>query len=145
MHETDPKSTTMKGLQLTQNRLLQVLNNSKTKDIIPTSTLLKKFDLLSVNQLAGQIKLIETWKAVHIEGYAIELDPYNKDRPNNTHELRTQTNRVFNDSAKLKIASQSFNIDAAKLWNRAPKSVTEAASLQVTKTAIRTLVLSVPI
>ena len=145
MHETDPKSTTMKGLQLTQNRLLRVLNNSKTKDRIPTSTLLKKFDLLSVNQLAGQIKLIETWKAVHIEGYAIELDPYNKDRPNNTHELRTQTNRVFNDSAKLKIASQSFNIDAAKLWNRAPKSVTEAASLQVAKTAIRTLVLSFPI
>ena len=105
----------MKGLQLTQNRLLRVLNNSKTQDKIATKTLLSKFNLLSVNQLAGQIKLLETWKAVHVKGYAIELDPYNKDRPNNTHELRTQTNRVFNDSAKLKIASHSFSIDAAKL------------------------------
>ena len=145
MHETEPKSTSMKGLQLTQNRLLRVLNNSRIKDKIATKTMLTKFDLLSVNQLAGQIKLMEAWKTVHVAGYAIELDPYNKDRPNNTHDLRTQTNRVFNDSAKLKIASHSFNIDAAKLWNQAPKSVTEAATLLAAKTAIRIHVLTFPI
>ena len=60
----DPKPTHMKELQLTQNRLLRALNNSKIKD---------KFNLLSVNQLAARIKLLEVWKAVHVEGYAIVL------------------------------------------------------------------------
>ena len=37
--------------------------------------------MTSVNQLAAQIKLIEAWKSVHQEGYAITLDPCNKERP----------------------------------------------------------------
>ena len=52
--------------------------------------MLEKFELLSVNQLAAQIKLTEAWKSVYLKGYAIVLDLYNKERPSNTHELRIQ-------------------------------------------------------
>ena len=102
--ESDPKPACMKALQVTQNRLLRALNNSRIKDRVNTSTMLKKFDLLSVNQLTAQIKLLEVWKATHVKDYPIELEPYNKIRPLNSHNLRTQSDRVFNDSAKLKIA-----------------------------------------
>ena len=137
--------TYMKELQLTQNRLLRALNNSRIKDKICTKFLLDKFELLSVNKLAAQIKLTEAWKSVHLEGYAIVLEPYNKDRPLNNHELRIQSNRVFNDSAKSKMASQSFNVDAAKLWNLAPTSVTNATTLIIAKRAINLLVKSFPV
>ena len=122
-----------------------MLNNTQIKDKVSTKEMLDKFELLSVNQLAAQIKLLEAWKSVHIPGYAIVLEPYSKERPNNTHDLRNQTKRVFNDSAKLKIAAQSFSVDAAKLWNQAPEEVTKAASIQIAKRAIRILVKTFPI
>ena len=74
-NEEDPKPVYMKELQLTQNRLLRALNNSKIKDRISTKSMLDKFDLLSVNQLAAQIKLIEAWKSVYLEGYTIVMEP----------------------------------------------------------------------
>ena len=107
--------------------------------------MLEKFDLLSVNQLAAQIKLLEVWKAVHIPGYAVAMDPYNQERPHNTHHLRNQTNRIFNDSTKLKIAEQSFNIDAAKLWNNAPEETRTAATIEIAKRAIKIIVKTFPI
>ena len=143
--EEDPKPAYMNELQLTQNRLLRALNNTKVKDKVSTREMLDKFELLSVNQLAAQIKLLEVWKAVNVPGYAIVLEPYNQTRPSNTHDLRTQANRIFNDSAKLKIAEQSFSIDAGKVWNRAPESVTKAPTLYMAKRAIRTLVKSFPV
>ena len=82
---------------------------------------------------------------VYIPGYAIVLEPYNKDRPTNKHDLRNQSNRVFNDSSKLKIAAQSFNIEAAKLWNRAPEEITKAPTIFTAKKAINILVKSFPI
>ena len=50
-----------------------MLNNSKIKDRVSTSSMPVKFKLLSVNQLAGEIKLTESWKSINIEKYPIEL------------------------------------------------------------------------
>ena len=94
---------------------------------------------------AAQIKLLEVWKSVHVEDYSIELEPYNKIRPLNNHDLRTQTNRVFNDSARLKIASQSFSIDAARIWNLGPASITESNTITMAKRAIKKFVMTLPI
>ena len=73
------------------------------------------------------------------------LEPYNKDRPLNNHELRIQSNRTFNDLAKSKAVSQSFNLEAAKLWNLAPTSMTYATTLIIAKRAIKSLVKSFPV
>ena len=143
--EAEPKTECMKDLQLTQNRLLRALNNSLVKDKISTKSLLEKYDLLSVNQLAAQIKFLEVWKSVYVEGYSIELEPYNKERPLKNHDLRTQRNMVFNDSARLKIANQSFSIDAARLWNLGPTSITESNTIAMAKRSIKKFVKTLPI
>ena len=116
----------MKALQLTQNRMLRAINGSRISDKISVESLLKKFGLLSVNQLAAQIKLIEVWKSMHVEGYPLVLDPYTNPDRMVTMELRPQTNRTFDDSHKLKITSQSFCTDAARLWNLAPTTIKTA-------------------
>ena len=58
----ETRSLPMKSLQLTQNRLLILLNNSRVKDKVSVGKMLEKFQLPSVNQLAAKIKLTEVWK-----------------------------------------------------------------------------------
>ena len=95
------------------------------------------------NQLAATIKLQEVWKAVNVEGCPITLDPYNKTYEN--QELRTKYNRIFNDSARLKISQSSFYIDAARLWNGAPLEIRVAKSQTEAKRLIKIYASSLPI
>ena len=109
--------------------------------------MLEKFGLLSVNQLAAQIKLTEVWKAINIENYAIRLDPYKPISIDQKfqHTLRTRLNRIFNDDSRLLISKQSFSINPARLWNQAPASVSSALSLSAAKSEILAHVKTLPI
>ena len=51
-----------------------MLNNTKINDRTSTESILKKYNLMSVNQLAGQIKLNETWKSKRMDDYAIQME-----------------------------------------------------------------------
>ena len=97
----EKKCELMKSLQLTQNRMLRTVNDSKIKDKISTVTLLNKFGLLSVNQLAAQIKLTEVWKSLQVVGHPSLLEPYNKASTATTAGLRPKPTRILNDSSKL--------------------------------------------
>ena len=118
-------------------RMLRAINNTKIKDKISTKSLLEKYPLLSVNQLAANIKLTEAWKSLNQEGYPIKLEPYNSNLLMQKIHLRQQPNRIFKDDCRLKKFESSFCIDAARLWNGAPREVTSAISLKTAKTAIR--------
>ena len=135
----------MKSLQLTQNRLLRAIINTKVKDKISIKSMLSKFGLLSVNQLAAQIKLTEVWKSIHVENYAITLAPYNEYQILPDITLRPRLNRVFNDSSRLKVAAHSFNVDAARLWNQAPDQITNARTLSEAKSTILKHVKTLPV
>ena len=145
MRITKEEGTTnlMKELQLTQNRLLRLLNNTRIKDKISVATMLTKFQLPSVNQLAATIKLQEVWKSQNIEGSPITMDPYNE--PAAERGLRQRPNRVFNDSARLKISESSFNIDAARLWNHCPQDIRDATTLAEAKRLIKNFTKKLPI
>ena len=143
-HE-DTKSTAMKSIQQTQNRMLRALNNSKIRDRVSVNSMLNKFNLLSVNQLAAQIKLTEVWKSVNIKDYAITLDPYNKAQNPTEMDLRPKPTRTFDDTARLANSKYSFNVDSARLWNLAPPSITQAQSLSLAKKAIMTHVKTLPV
>ena len=145
LSESDQTSANMKSIQLTQNRMLRAINNTRIKDKISTRSLLEKFGLLSVNQLAAKIKLVEVWKSIHQEGNPIGLEPYNLNLSSQNLSLRTQANRVFNDSCRLKKSESSFNIDAARLWNAAPKEITQAICLNSAKRKIDSFCKNLPI
>ena len=55
----DPYNANMDKLQVTQNKLARVLENVTMMDRTPTVTLLSNQKMLSVNQIAAQIKLTE--------------------------------------------------------------------------------------
>ena len=141
------KCIAMKSLQLTQNRMLRAINGSKIKDRISISSMLTKFNLLSVNQLAAQIKLTEVWKSQNVPGYPIIMDPYNQGAtiPTTTLHLRPKPTRTFNDSSRLMVSKYSFIVDSARLWNLAPPEITMAATLNLAKKAILAHVKSLPV
>lgn len=135
----------MKSLQLSQNRLLRLLNNSRVSDKISTKLMLEKYNLPSVNQLAAEIKLTETWKSINVDDCPIKLNSYNCNLDENRIGLRPQQNRIFNDSYRLQIAQSSFHVDSAKLWNYAPTNVQCAKTLTLAKKAIKEHCKSLPI
>ena len=73
--ETDPTPKVMKDLQLSLNKMLHFLNNSRISDKISTASasLLNKFNMMSVNQINAQIKLSEMWKAVKDDDHPFNL------------------------------------------------------------------------
>ena len=135
----------MKELQLTQNRLLRVLNGSKIKDKISLASMLKRFNLLSINQLSAQIKLVEVWKIANVMDHPLSMDTYSNQIRNSSVELRPQPSRMFNDSFRLHKSSYSFNVDTARLWNLAPIQVQTAPTLSRAKAAILAFVTSLPV
>ena len=143
--EGDKKCMKMKSLQLTQNRLLRALNGSKIKDKVSVISLLKKFNLLSVNQLAAQIKLIEVWKSLNIQDYPTTLEPYNEASSHSILDLRPRPTRIFNDTSKLMGSKYSFHVDAARLWNLAPPSLRASTTLGQAKIAILAFARSLPV
>ena len=135
----------LKTLQTTQNRMLRVLNGTRIKDMISTSSMLKKFGLLSVNQLAAKIKLMEVWKSINKVGYPIRLEPYKPTSQPQARELRKQPNRIFNDRCKLKRSEQSFHVDAARIWNISPPEIKAANNINAAKKAIDIYCKSLPV
>ena len=66
-NNTDPMNSTIKKLQIAQNKFARVLENVFLKDRMSTKTLLTNQVMLSVNQVAAQIKLTDMWKANNVE------------------------------------------------------------------------------
>ena len=145
MTNEETKCDLMKSLQLTQNRLLRVLNKTRIADKVSIRLMLDKFKLASVNQLAAEIKLLEVWKSVNVAGCPINLEPYNPQSSQTGHQLRPKLNRVFNDTARLQVSKSSFNIDAAKLWNYAPEDLRIAVSLTEAKRLIKIHCKTIPL
>ena len=64
----------MKAAQICQNKMLRMMANATLKDHIKSEDLLKKYALISVNQLAAQIKLMEAWKSLNIPDYPVQME-----------------------------------------------------------------------
>ena len=132
-----PENQNMKATQIAQNKMLRMLEGVSLKEHISSSSLLTKHNLPSVNQLAGEIKLTEAWKAINVTAYPFKLEESNPNRLNCERAVRDTTTKKWKDFAASKAARESIGIDSAKLWNNAPISVTTAKTLYSAKRAIK--------
>ena len=135
----------MKSAQIAQNKMMRLLTKASYKknrrkasynDRTSTSKLLEKTGFLSVNQLAASIKLAEAWKAINVEGYPIQLEPNKKLLVEMVRNLRPTSSRLWNQDAKMTAAKESFSRNAAKLWNIAPQSKSNAINIKSAKKEI---------
>ena len=54
-------------------RMMRTMVGKNLSDHISTSELLRMTNMLSVNQLNAQIKLVEIWKAANVENYPLKI------------------------------------------------------------------------
>ena len=139
----DPKNSNMEKLQVAQNKLARVLENVKVSDRTPIKTLPEKQKMLSVNQIAAQIKLTEIWKALNIERFPIKVK-----KLSTTNDARITRGVTFE---KLVIEGNSNRIensfigDGTRLWNKAPEVLRATKTLYSARSEIKKFVLTLPI
>ena len=124
-------------LSFCQNKMLRMLDRASLKDHITTASLLTKYNIPSVNQLAAEIKLTEAWKSTHLSTYPIQMEVFNPNRVNSDRTVRPGTTKLWNDEANTTSAKISFSRDMAKLWNNAPLNITNAPCLSGAKREIK--------
>ena len=134
---SDSLNSNMKAVQVAQNKMLRMLEGISLKEHITSISLLQKHNIPSVNQLAGEIKLIEAWKSINIPKYPFKMESFNPNKEQGERRMRPNTTKIWKDSARSKAASESISIDSAKLWNLAPKEVKDAQTLWSAKSAIK--------
>ena len=111
--QDDPSNTNMKTAQTAQNKMLRMLDRVSLKEHVTSKSLLLKYNLPSVNQLAAEIKITEAWKAQNITNYPYKLELNNPDRNDGGRIVRTTTTKMWNDTSKSKAASISMSRDCA--------------------------------
>ena len=143
MTSEDAECADLKAIQLIQNKLLRSLNNTKIKDKISTKSILGKFNMLSVNQLNAQVKLLEMWKALNLVDYPLKIKQQtvtesgvstrasHKGRPINIGKSNTTKNSSISDSIRV--------------WNLSPITVTDSKNIYLAKKAIKSFARSLPI
>ena len=99
--------------------------------------------MLSINQLAAQVKLTEMWKAVHTENYPIQMAT--QTIPEVGMATRADRQGRLIEPGHSKITLQSFVGDASRVWNKAPSVIKEAKSIGVAKKAIKEFCKNIPI
>jgi hypothetical protein len=120
-----------------------VLTKSEIKDKVKISDMIEPTGILSVNQTAAQIKLIEMWKLDYVTQYPIkmEVEPGQK----GGRSTRSGQDIRYREQIRTKTGRQSFFGDAPKLWNKAPTCIKMAKTLYMAKKEIRRYCKSLPV
>ena len=119
---SDSESAEFRAIQIIQNNLLRSLNGSKIKDMVSISSLLKKYNMLSVNQLNAKVKLQEVWKALNVEDYPLIVERQSSDA--SRVSTRADTIQKPIEIGKTLLVQKTCISDAIQLWNKAPSQVT---------------------
>ena len=127
----------MEAVQISQNKMLRMLDRVSLKEHVTTASLLEKYNIPSVNQLAAEIKLVEAWKCQNVEQYPLKLEPNNPNKNGSDRVIRTSSIKMWKDDAKTMAAKVSFSRDCARLWNNCPVSITQATTLNLAKKEIK--------
>ena len=116
---SDPTNQDFDAIQKCLNKLLRVLNNSRIRDKITIKSMMMKFNLLSVNQINAQIKLIEMWKSVNVTNYPIKTSTIMRgDEAMTTRSISTgvlMEAKVSNTSDKT-FLNDATHIGIKRLW-----------------------------
>ena len=133
----------MSKLQVNQNKMLRVLENVLPKDGVHTKTLLENQKMLSVNQLAANIKLTEIWKATHVDKHPVKVSYQTTSL--NGRVTRGDTSGKLIEKSGSTLSINSCVGDGTRLWNKAPLNVKNASSIWSAKKEIKLFAATLPI
>ena len=133
----------MKDLQVSQNKMLRLLYNSRISDRISTVSLRAKFNMMSVNQINAQIKLSEMWKAVNDEDHPFNL--VKRESGPDVRSMRSISNEMLPVKSFTELSKSTFINDGIKACNLASMSIKECKTFVSAKNEIKKFVKIIPI
>ena len=119
------------------------MNGSKISDKISTTSILTKFDNLSVDQLNAQMKLVDMWKANNCEKYPTKLSKIEADEGRST--TRAVTKGKLIEIGVSNVARNTFYNDGVKAWNKIPDNIKICKTIWSAKKAITSFVKTLPL
>ena len=120
-----------------------MITKTKLQDHVSTLTLLRQTNMLSVNQLNGQIKIQEAWKALNIPNYPIQLSKQKINEQGTTTRAGTAGRLI--ETGKSCLSQKTCLNDAIRIWNKLPDSVTKCVSFTQVKAQAKLFAKSLPI
>ena len=102
------------------NNLLRMLNNKKLSDRYSIQELHELSGLLSINQMTGQMILMEAWKLLQKS-----FDFFKRVTNNSNMTMRSESRGDLETSKTKKEARCQFYHQACLLWNVAPTKLRE--------------------
>ena len=139
----DPTDSLMDSLQVAQNKFARFLHGSTLLDKINTKVIFKETNLLSINQINAQIKLLEVWKSKNFDSYPIKW--LNRKDEIIRGGLKCSNKPDLIIKGKTSLQSQTFINDAASIWNSAPSTLKECNTLGSVKKQINLFIRTLPI
>ena len=143
LHSSDPTNTDFDNIQKVQNKLVRLLTKTKLIEKVSTSTLLAKTNMMSVNQMNGQIKIQEIWKSLNVPNYPIQIKKQtpHKGGPATRADVKGRLIETGNSCLSQKTCIN----DAVKIWNQLPDAVTNSKSFYQIKKQAKIYARSLPI
>ena len=132
--EEDPHPTSIHGIKVQFNDVLRLLCQTNRQQHTSIQTMLEKVGWLSINQLACEVRLVETWKAINGKDYCLK-DIF--ERTDSKEGLRSANNVRLKTNFRSRLRETSFHFPSVELWNAAPPEVTEAKSEAKARVEIR--------
>ena len=127
-----------------KNKMVRLLNNVKLSDKQNTSSLFKKVNMLSVNQITAQIKLTEIWKAVNNVKCPLKVLKMKDVLPERSLRSKNEVENNLMETG-VGLSKKTFINDGVRLWNRYPSNIKQSKSLFTAKKEIMKFVINLPI
>ena len=139
----DSEQGDLKAIQKVQNKMLRLINGSRLTDKISTKLLLSRVNMLSVNQINAQAKIMEVWKATHDPDHPLKIERLVHDPK--ACVTRSVINGDLKEFGKSGLVQSTFLNDASKAWNNCPREVKDCDSIWKAKKAIKNFVEKLPV
>ena len=139
--QSDPHPSSISGIKVAFNDMLRLLCSAKREDHMSVEEMLKKLNWLSVNQIAAEVRLIETWKSIHTNYCLSNVF----EKRVSSYETRAAGKNALEVEEKSRLRENSFQFPCTKLWNIAPQSITNAQTESFARKAIRDYVKTLPL
>ena len=87
--------------------------------------------MLSANQINASVKLLEVWKALKLDNYPLTINKQKCDHENVNTRANIENKPI--EIGKTILTQKTCVSDAIRIWNRAPKQITESTSVYQAK------------
>lgn len=142
LSENDTETGVMKQLQVLQNNMLRLITFKKLQDRIPIHELLKRTNMMSVNQMLAQHMMNEMWSIMYEQSNSDILEIVSK---NSNYPTREVCHSKLNIIPQKFARKWGFMNQISSIWNKAPLEIRECTRKNTFKRLVKKWAKTLPI